>query len=80
MSLDNASAVYFRDTSFLNPLWLPCDDCCADRWFWREEAEDEKDAYIACWSRGDWWNEANALGDVAPVGKNPYVGEGGTAG
>lgn len=34
---------------------------------------------MECVSRGDWWNWANALGDVWPVGKRLKVGEAGGA-
>lgn len=31
------------------------------------------DAYIACWSRGDWWNwkVENACGDAGALAKRP---------
>ena len=36
-----------------------------------------KAANIACVSRGFWWNDPNALGDMAAVGKKPKVGDDG---
>lgn len=39
--------------------------------------EGARAAYIACPSRGDWWNPANACGDAGPVGKKLAMGEDG---
>lgn len=50
---------HLRETSFFNELTPPCPwDCplCVDA--------APKDAYMLCMSRGDWWNAANAFGDV----------------
>jgi len=53
----------------------PCpDDVLPD---WPGAYDAPKAAYIACPSRGDWWNDANACGDAGPVGKKPEEGEDG---
>lgn len=41
------------------------------------DVNDVNAANIACVSRGFWWNDPNALGDMAAVGKNPKVGDDG---
>lgn len=60
-------------------LPTPCvpledDGCCPC--FDPPYAGAANDAYMACESRGDWWNDVNALGLDGLVGKKPQEGEG----
>lgn len=41
------------------------------------DVDDVNAAYIACVSRGFWWNDPNTLGDMVAVGKKPKVGDDG---
>lgn len=74
------NAIHSMLQNFQKELFLftvPFSPSCPD-WFPAFCDIDEANAaYIACVSRGFWWNDPNALGDVVPVGKKPKVGDDG---
>ncbi|KAJ7103160.1 hypothetical protein B0H15DRAFT_942659 [Mycena belliarum] len=61
---------YFRVENRFDTLACPDDDGCAPG-APAPVAGVENCAYMLCVSRGDWWREENALGDVAPAGNSP---------
>lgn len=69
-SVDFLRKLYFLEDFFDLPL--PC---------WLEGCDGEDDMALRnaekrLWdSRGDWWKDEKALGEVVPVGKKPKVGE-----
>lgn len=41
-------------------------------WGLEEPRGEPSEAYMACWSRGDWWKEEKAWGDAGAAPKRPY--------
>jgi hypothetical protein len=65
-----ASARHLRVEKRFDTLLWPDDGCCANG---APAVVDgaENCAYKVWLSRGDWWRDGNALGDVAPAGNSP---------
>jgi hypothetical protein len=71
---------HLRRRKFLRLSYVPLDGECCAGYGALYATVDEKAAYMAWASRGDWWKDVNAFGLVAPVGKKPQEGEVGGAG